>query len=76
MALLLFLLLKRSIDITLETIKVCEGIPENLVVYLYRADTDCVLPHVLPFLDLIEEVFQGSLVDARILRSALRCKNI
>lgn len=45
----------------------CEMIPEDFIVDLHRGDADCVLPHVLPLLDLIEKVFQSSLVDTRVL---------
>ena len=46
-------------------------IPEYLVVDLHRADTDCVRPHVLPVLYLIEQMFEGPPVDARVFRTAL-----
>lgn len=51
--------------------KATHTLPEHLVVDLHRADRDRVRPHVLPLLDLTEEMFQGPLVDAWVLNTAL-----
>lgn len=45
--------------------------PEDLIVDFHRTDSDCVRPHVLPFLELVEKVLECSLVDAWVLHRTL-----